>query len=247
MSRIVLHDFCLSYPIYQGSAKFLRQTLVEGVVGGAIKYSKNTNLIRIDALKNLNLQISSGDRVALVGHNGAGKSSLLRAIAGIYYPVSGTIECEGKIASLFDISFGVDEEATGYENILLRGLMMGLTKEEIKTKQEEICLFSGLGQFLDLPTKTYSSGMSLRLLFSISTSIDADIILMDEWIAAGDQEFVEKANKRLMDLVDKSKILVIASHNIDLLKSICNRVIKLKSGEVVFDGLICEAIEKAII
>ena len=173
--------------------------------------------------------------MGLTGHNGSGKSTLLRVLAGVYEPTGGILKISGSVASLLDISIGMDPEVTGLENIFLRGLIMGLTRDQIKKKVEEIVDFSELGNFIDLPVRTYSSGMSMRLAFSISTSIEADILLMDEWLSVGDADFVKKAEVRLKSLVKKTPILVMASHSPDILKEVCTRIIRLDGGRIV-DG-----------
>ena len=151
---------------------------------------------------------------------------------------------KGRRVPLFDISLGADEEATGRENIVLRGLLMGLTRPEIEERIDEICDFSELGDFLDLPTKTYSSGMMLRLLFSIATSLGSEILLMDEWIAAGDEKFLARANERLHALVKRSNILVLASHSAELLRSICNRAVLLNAGGILATGPVDEILDR---
>jgi lipopolysaccharide transport system ATP-binding protein len=165
-----------------------------------------------------------------MGPNGAGKSTLLRTLAGVYFPTSGTIEVQGRIASLIDISLGMDVEATGFENIRMRGIMMGLSLKQIKSMEEEIADFSGLGDFLHLPIRTYSTGMNMRLGFAVSTAVDADIILMDEWLSVGDSEFIQKAEKRLENFIGRSSILVIASHSEDLIQKTTNQILRLENA-----------------
>ena len=201
-------------------------------VGGRISSGPSASVTVVQALRNINLDLRPGDRLGLVGHNGAGKTTLLRVLAGIYHPTIGTIRCEGHRMPLTDIQVGQDDEATGYEMILMRGLLMGLKRSEIEAKVEEIAEFSELGDFLDLPIRTYSSGMALRLFFSIATSITADIILMDEWIAAGDEAFIKKANARLQVLVDQAHIIVIASHSRATLQRICTHGLLLEAGRI---------------
>lgn len=171
--------------------------------------------------------------MGLSGHNGSGKSTLLRVLAGVYEPTSGSIDVRGRIASLLDISIGMDGESSGIENIYLRGILLGLSKKEIQRKVDEIVDFSELGDFIDLPIRTYSSGMWMRLAFSIATSIDADILLMDEWLSVGDADFVKKAEERLRHIVKKTPIIVIASHSLEVLNEVCNRRITLEGGRIV--------------
>ena len=180
------------------------------------------------ALNNITLDLKDGDRLGVMGPNGAGKSTLLRTLAGVYHPTSGSIEVKGRISSLIDINLGMDHEASGYENIRMRGIMMGLSLKQIKSMEEDIADFSGLSGFLHMPIRTYSSGMHMRLGFAVSTSIEADIILMDEWLSVGDSEFILKAEKRLENFIGRSSILIIASHSEDLIKKTTNQILLLE-------------------
>ena len=243
MVSITLENVGVEFVLFQGSTRSLKHQALRSTVGGLIgKRAKDDRMV-VRALNNVSLSVKDGDRLALIGANGAGKSTLLRVIAGIYCPTAGTVVINGRCVPLFDIALGADDEATGRENIMLRGLLMGLTRAEIEERTDEIAEFSELGEFLDLPTKTYSSGMMLRLLFSIATSLNSEILLMDEWIAVGDEKFIARAHRRLRDLVERSNILVLASHNVELLRSICNRGMLLGAGEVVASGTVDEIIE----
>ena len=242
MPHITLDRIGVDFTIYQTSARSWRRTLLRAAVGGMIGTSEESGRVVVKALQGIALDLRSGCRLALMGHNGAGKTTLLRAMAGIFHPTEGRIDVVGRRAPLFDIGLGFDDEATGYENILLRGLLMGFSREEIDSKTQRIAEFSGLGNFLDLPVRTYSSGMTMRLMFSIATSVEADILLMDEWIASGDQDFFEHAERQLNDLIDRSHILVLASHNTGLLKKFCNRGVVLEGGSVAFDGPVEDAV-----
>jgi len=182
------------------------------------------------------MRFDDGARVGLLGHNGAGKSTMLRLLSGVYAPSSGHAEIKGDIGSLIDIGFGIDAESTGRENIYLRGALLGLTRAGIKDRVEEIIEFSELGDFIDMPLRTYSAGMHLRLAFAVSTVIRPEILLMDEWLSVGDEGFKAKAEKRLNDLVESTNILVIASHSKELVLRTCNRVIWLEHGRVKMDG-----------
>jgi lipopolysaccharide transport system ATP-binding protein len=235
-TRLTLDRVGVEFPIYQTSARSLKRTALRTLVGGVIGASGGSGPTIIQALHDVTLELRPGDRVALMGHNGAGKTTLLRVLADIYQPTSGTFCGSGRRAALFDLQVGVDEEATGYECIQLRGLMLGLDRGVIQRKAAEIAAFSELGDYLDLPVRTYSSGMLMRLFFSIATSVEADIVLMDEWIGVGDEHFVDKANKRLRALIDRAHILVIASHNRTLVNSLCNRGILLEGGRIACDG-----------
>lgn len=244
MPHLTLEGIGIDFQIYQTSSRLLRGALFRSAVGGLIGMSSETGRVVVRALSEINLSITSGERVALLGRNGAGKTTLLRCMAGIYRPTAGRLDASGRRVPLFDISLGFDDDATGYENILLRGLLMGLTRTEIDRRLDDIASFSGLGDFLDLPVRTYSSGMALRLLFSLATSVDAEILLLDEWIAAGDREFLARADQRLRDLIDRSHILVFASHNLPLVESLCTRAVVLESGRMTFDGPVKEAIDR---
>jgi lipopolysaccharide transport system ATP-binding protein len=218
-------------PIFNSSARSLTNKLVSAATGGALTAQKGGHL-SIEALRDLDLSIFAGDRLGIVGHNGSGKSTLLRLLSGIFEPSSGSIERSGSIASLVDISLGINGENTGRENIFLRGKLMGLSKKEIDAKIDEIIEFSELGDYINLPVRIYSSGMLLRLAFSVSTSITADILIMDEWLSVGDGAFSERASARLSGLVDESEILIIASHDRDLIEKTCNKVVWLEHGHI---------------
>jgi lipopolysaccharide transport system ATP-binding protein len=196
----------------------------------------------IHALKNITLEIGAGERVGLLGHNGAGKSTLLKAIAGLYPPSGGSLRVAGGVRALIEISLGFEPDATGRENILYRGLLMGLTPSEVRALEEEIVAFADIGEFIDFPIKTYSAGMQVRLAFAISVAVSGQILLLDEIIGAGDATFQEKARKRIHKLIERSEILVLASHDFVSLQSICERGIVLDHGQLMFDGPIGEAV-----
>ena len=205
---------------------------MSSATGGRIA-AASKHVTVVHALRGINLEIAAGDRVGLVGHNGSGKTSLLRMMAGIYEPTHGQIRVAGKLSSFINLGLGMDLEATGRENILLCGLMFGLGFDEVLRLTPSIGEFSGLGDFLDMPVRTYSSGMQMRLVFSIVTSVHAEVLLMDEWLSVGDAEFVVQAERRLREMVDKASILVIASHSQSVIDSLCNVVVMLEHGEIV--------------
>ena len=182
------------------------------------------------------LLVGEGERVGVIGHNGAGKSTLLKTISGIYPIERGTIDVQGKIRALFDISLGFDLESTGRENILYRGLLLGASPDEMKEKMEEIVAFADIGEFIDYPVKAYSTGMAVRLAFAVSTCIDGDVLLLDEILGAGDAEFQVKAKKRIFDLMDNSKLMVLVTHDLEAAVNICSRVILMQKGTIVYDG-----------
>lgn len=230
-SYIKLKDVSVIFPIYNASNRSLKKRVINMATGGKIATDSGKKVM-INSLTNINLELKKGDRVGLTGHNGAGKSTLLRVLSGVYVPSRGTIESNGKIVSLLDISVGMDGESTGYENIMLRGVLLGYSSEQIAEKIDEIAEFSELGDYLNMPMRTYSSGMNLRLAFSIITAFPADIILMDEWLSVGDAGFNKKASERLEEMVKESSILVLASHDEALVKRLCNKIITLEHGQI---------------
>jgi ABC-2 type transport system ATP-binding protein/lipopolysaccharide transport system ATP-binding protein len=197
----------------------------------------------VQALDRVSFTLNHGDRVGLVGHNGAGKTTLLRVLAGIYEPNEGRVEIEGSIAPLFDITLGMDPESSGYENIMLRGLFLGLTDREIHDRLDDISAFTELGDFLKLPIRTYSAGMRMRLAFAVATSIHPDILLLDEGIGAGDAGFLQKAKQRLDDFTSKAAIIVLASHSEDLLSRMCQTSVLMEHGRVLQVGETAEILE----
>ena len=228
-ASITCTDLTVRFPVYGVDAKSLKKSLARVVsVGG--KLGSHAGVADVTALQDVNLQLKAGDRLGLIGHNGSGKTTLLRTLSGAYEPDEGTVEVQGRIASLLDLSLGIDPQATGYDNIRLRGRIAGLSSREIEARMDEIAEFTGLGPFLAMPVKTYSAGMQGRLGFAAATAVDADVLLMDEWIAVGDAEFQKLAHKRLLKLVERAGILVLASHEVGLLKLYCNKVMRLESG-----------------
>lgn len=232
MAHISFRHCDLHLPIYGQINRSLKGAVMATATGGRVATNAR-DIVVIQALNDINLEIHSGDRVGLYGHNGAGKTSLLRMIAGIYEPTGGELEVSGRISSLLDVALGMDMEATGYENILLRGMILGLSTEQIRKLTPSIVEFSGLGDFVAVPVRTYSSGMVLRLAFSIVTSIQPDILLLDEWLSVGDADFVRKAEERMRSLVDSASILVLASHSRPVIEDVCNIIVTLEHGKVI--------------
>jgi len=231
MAKIDVNGLSLYFPVIGADSRSLKRYLKQVAIGGSLaKKSASSSQPLLVALRDVGFSIASGDRLGLIGSNGSGKTTLLRCLAGAYSPDRGSISVEGRIASLLDLSLGLDPSATGLENIRLRGLVAGMSAEKIDEKIDEITEFSGLGPFLAMPIKTYSSGMQARLAFAAATSVEADILLMDEWIAVGDSDFRQKAQERLTSLVEQSHILVIASHEVGLIKSLCNKVMRMNHG-----------------
>ena len=235
MSSVSLENVSVNFTVYDAHHRSIRISLIGATTGGRIG-ADSRDRVMIQALSNVNVELRTGDRLALVGHNGAGKTTLLRVIAGIYEPITGRVSKQGRIAPLFDVGLGMDPETTGYDNIYLRGLLLGLTRHQIYSRMGEIADFSELGTFLDMPIRTYSTGMQARLAFAISTSIQPDILLLDEGIAAGDAAFLHKANKRMHELVDKAGILVFASHSEELLQRFCTKALLLERGRILNEG-----------
>jgi lipopolysaccharide transport system ATP-binding protein len=235
MALIDFQNVCVDFPIYNANGRSLKKRLIQVATGGQLGADPQGRVV-VRALEDLSFTLKDGDRVALLGHNGAGKSTLLRLSSGVYEPSAGVARIEGEIGSLIDISLGIDPEATGRENIFLRGGLLGMTRREISNRIDEIIDFSELGDFVDMPLRTYSTGMHLRLAFAVSTIVRPEILLMDEWLSIGDEGFKHKAEKRLTELVETTNILVIASHSRDLVMRACNRVIWLEHGKIRMDG-----------
>ncbi|MEJ5018688.1 ABC transporter ATP-binding protein [Ochrobactrum vermis] len=241
MSHIQLKNVSVEFPIYNSSSRSLKNRVLNIATGGKIE-RRTDSLVVIRGLTDVSLVLREGDRVGLIGHNGSGKTTMLRVFSGIYIPTQGEAVVSGDCVSLININLGIDPDATGRENIRLRSAIMGMDPKETAAKLEEIAEFSGLGDFLDMPFRTYSSGMQLRLAFATSTSVRPEILIMDEWLSTGDEDFKERANQRMRELVDSTKILILASHSRELLEKNCNRIIWLEHGRVKMDGDIDEVL-----
>lgn len=235
MSSIEAKGVSVSFPLYGGAGRSLKSRIMSSATGGRVG-SDNRSRRVVQALDGIDLTVRHGERVALIGHNGAGKTTLLRVLSGIYPPLSGSLAIDGRVAPIFDIGLGMDPDATGYDNIRIRGLYLGLSRRDVEAKIGEIAEFTELGPFLDMPMRTYSAGMQTRLSFAVSTSVDPEILLLDEGIGAGDAAFMERANARLRDFVARSGILVLASHDAGLLGRLCERAVRLEHGRIVDDG-----------
>jgi lipopolysaccharide transport system ATP-binding protein len=239
-SYIRLRNATLSFP----SSLYNALTLKEEVFKVLNLGKRSTLLYDVTALNGLDLDIHEGEKVGIIGRNGAGKSTLLKAMAGIYPLQSGTIETSGRIRSLFELSVGFEPDATGRENITYRGLLLGETPKGVKEKEQAIIDFADIGDFIDFPLKTYSAGMMVRLAFAISTSINGDILLLDEILAAGDAGFQEKAKKRMQELIDEARIIVVVSHDMAAIRRICTRAIYLRGGKLIADGNVDDVIKE---
>ena len=232
MAHVLARNVVVDFPIYGGKSRSLKSTFIRSATGGLLAKDANERVV-VRALNDVSFEFHEGDRVGVVGHNGSGKTTLLRVLAGAYEPVSGSIDVRGRVASMLSITLGMDMEATGYENIFVRAAIMGLKPKETSALANEIIAFSELGEYIDMPMRTYSSGMAMRLAFAISTSISADIILMDEWLSAGDASFTQKAQSRLNALLSQAKILVLASHDERLIRNNCNKIMRLDHGQLI--------------
>lgn len=229
MTHIAVSNLAVRFPVYGADSRSLKKHIAARTLGGRMM-SRGGGVQVVEALAGLNLMLRPGDRLGLVGPNGAGKTTLLRCLAGAYDPSEGRLEVNGRVAALLDLSLGMDTQATGYDNIVLRGLLAGMSRREIRAKTPAIARFSGLGPYLHLPVKAYSAGMSARLAFAVITATEPDILLLDEWIAVGDRAFREAAHARLEALVDRAGIVVLASHDLSMIETYCNKVMRLEGG-----------------
>lgn len=243
MSFIELKNVTMDIPIFDARRSF-RSTIANKYIGGNIKNYDNTSGVAVRALENINFRLEDGDRLGLVGHNGSGKTTLLRVLGRIYKPLQGRMSYQGRITSLFNISPGIEMDDTGVDNIRTIGQYLGMPQAEIQEKMAEIIEFSELGDFIHLPIRTYSSGMLTRLSFGVATALNPDILLMDEGIGAGDENFAKKAKERLDNFYKQINILVIASHSRQLIKDICNKAILLEHGKIVAAGGVDEVFDR---
>lgn len=230
--------------LYYSSVAFKERSL-KSLLGRLLSLTPMKNEIQdVHALKSISLDIGAGERVGLLGHNGAGKSTFLKMLAGLYPISSGKRSVEGTVRSLFDLSLGFEPDASGRENILYRGLLLGLSPKFMRQMEEEIVAFADLGEFINYPIKTYSAGMQVRLAFAISTAVGGDVLLLDEVIGAGDANFMDKAKKRILTLIEQSEILVLASHDFASLNAICERGLVFHHGEIIYDGKIAQSVRE---
>jgi lipopolysaccharide transport system ATP-binding protein len=240
MARILAEGISVEFPLYHLGARSLKKRLLAATP--LRLRTDDANRVVVAALRDLSFEIARGERVALVGRNGAGKTTLLRTLAGVYEPVAGRLTVEGAVGSLIDPAAGMDPDATGRENIVLRALYRGMTAVEGNALAEEVAAFAGLGEFLDVPVRTYSAGMHVRLAFAMATAMTPQVLLMDEWFLAGDAEFMEKAEQRLSRLVSDADILVLATHDLAVVRNWCTRAIRLEGGRIIGDGPVAEVL-----
>jgi len=232
MSHIFFNSVYVDFPIYNTTARSLKNQLMQAATGGLMG-SNERGLVVVRALQDISLEVREGDRIGILGHNGAGKSTLLRVISGVYEPTGGSSAVKGSVSSLIDLNLGMDSEATGIENIYVRGALLGFSRRWLSSKIDDIVSFAGLGDFIRMPLRTYSTGMQMRLAFSIATLQPPEILVMDEWLSVGDPDFARKAEDRLLEFIKKTSILVLASNSLEPVKKICNRAITLEHGCVL--------------
>lgn len=241
MTFLTMENVTLDLPIFDVQSRSLKKKLMR--LGRGNRIAEDTGgVVIVRALDSINLDLQPGDRVGLIGPNGAGKSTLLRVMAGIYPPTGGIVRSQGKAVALLDIALGMDENSTGRQNIRLRGLLLGMSDSEIRAKEEEIAAFTDLGDSLDLPLRTYSSGMRVRVGFAVSTAVDADILLLDEVMGVGDAAFKTKASQRMSELHQRSKIVVLAIHSNDTIREACNKAVWMEGGRIRAFGPVDEVI-----
>jgi len=238
MPHILADNLAIEFPLYHFDARSLKKR----VLAKSRLREDPSHRVVVAALHDLTFRIGRGERVALIGHNGAGKTTLLRTLAGVFEPVAGRLEVAGLVGSLIDPAAGMDPSSTGRENIVLRGLFRGMSQADSQAMADAVGSFSGLGEFLDTPVRTYSAGMQVRLSFAMATTMEPQILLMDEWFLAGDADFMAKARDRLARLVRDADILVLATHDMAIVREWCTRAIKLDAGRIVADGPVDEVL-----
>lgn len=232
MAKIELTDVSITFNAHQQKRVSLKEYLVRRM------FRESVNpVLRVHALSNINLHVHDGERIGIIGHNGAGKTTLLKTLAGVYPPTTGTRVVDGKICSLFDITTGFEQEATGWENILYRSYLQGETPASIRGKIDGIAEFAELGDFLNVAVRGYSQGMMMRLAFSIATAVEPEVLLVDEVLAVGDLAFQRKAQARMRELMSNSRLMVMVAHDLESLRAMCTRVLWMTHGQVIMDGL----------
>ena len=234
MALVRLTDVSLEYPIYDVTSRSLKVSLIEHAVGSRL--ARDRRKVRVQALRDISLHLKEGDRVGLVGRNGSGKSTLLRVVAGVTYPQRGSLEIKGRVVPLIERGLGINPELTGRQNITLPLLLLGATQSEIREAHKDIPDWTGLGEFIDLPVRTYSDGMRTRLMFAISTAIKGDVLLLDEWLGAGDAQFVQAASERLNRMLAAAGIMIVATHSVEIIFRFCNKAVWMDRGEIVAIG-----------
>jgi ABC-type polysaccharide/polyol phosphate transport system ATPase subunit len=237
MARIELENVGLTFRVRKQGRITLKEFLVRGMFRGSIN-----PMVKVHALRNVTMQINEGERVGIIGHNGAGKSTFLKMLAGIYPPTRGKRIVEGRISSLFDIALGFEPDASGWENIFFRGYLQGETPKSVRAKMKPIAEFSELGDFLNVPVRYYSAGMMVRLAFSIATAIEPEILLVDEVLSVGDMAFQDKARGRMKEMIHKAQLIVLVSHDLEAAAKLCERGVWMDHGLVKMTGPIKDVI-----
>lgn len=235
MPSISIQHLTVEFAIFGANARSLKNKILSQATGGRIMAGAH-DIVTVRAIDHIDLEIKDGDRIGLIGHNGSGKTTLLRVLAGIYKPNAGSITIEGRVGALLESHAGIDPESSGIENIYLRGYMLGMTRREIDAKFDEIAAFTELGDFLELPMRTYSAGMFARLAFAVSTAANHDILLIDEGLNAGDAEFQKKVRERIEGLFGRTPIIILASHSEAMISDFCNRRVEMERGVIKSAG-----------
>jgi homopolymeric O-antigen transport system ATP-binding protein len=243
MTSINLRNVTVEFPIYQAGARSLKKLLIAGSTRGNLARDAHDRVM-VRALHDISLSIEDGERIGLIGANGAGKTTLLKVMAGIYKPTHGQVYIAGHTTALINSSVGLNPDATGRENIILRGLYMDIHPRDMYERIEQVAEFTELGSYLDMPVRTYSAGMMVRLAFAVSTCIRPEILILDEWLTAGDAQFLRKAQRRMEEFVTGSSILVLASHSFEMVTQWCTRAVFLKQGAIVAAGAVDEVVEQ---
>jgi ABC-type polysaccharide/polyol phosphate transport system ATPase subunit len=231
MSRIELEHVNLTFRVLKERGIRLKDFILKRMF-----LPSNNPIMEVRALQDINLSLRQGDRIGFIGHNGAGKSTMLKLLAGIYMPTSGERLVEGRISSLFDIALGFEGEANGWENIAYRSYLQGETPASMRAKKQAIADFSELGDFLNMPVRYYSAGMMVRLAFSIATAIEPEILLVDEVLSVGDLSFQHKARERMREMMEKAHLMVLVSHDLESLPQMCNRAVWMDHGRIALTG-----------
>jgi ABC-type polysaccharide/polyol phosphate transport system ATPase subunit len=241
MPSVHLRDVAVEFPVYQAGARSLKKILIAGTTLGNLAHDAHDRVL-VRALNGVTLDIKDGERLGIIGPNGAGKTTLLKVLAGIYKPTRGQVRISGRATALINASVGLNPDATGRENIIVRGLYMDVHPREMRARIDEIAEFTELSSYLDMPVRTYSAGMMVRLAFAISTCIQPEILILDEWLAAGDAQYLAKAQRRMAQFVAASSIVILASHSLHLIEHWCRQAIFLKDGAVIAAGPVDQVI-----
>ena len=243
MASINLRNVAVEFPIYQAGARSIKKMLIAGTTHGNLARDAHDRVM-VRALHDISFDIENSDRIGLIGANGAGKTTLLKVLARIYKPTQGQIHISGHTTALINASVGLNQDATGRENIILRGLHMDIHPRDMRERIEHVAEFTELGSYLDMPVRTYSAGMMVRLAFAVSTCIRPEILILDEWLSAGDAQFLGKAQRRMEEFVARSSILVLASHSFELIQQWCRRAVYLKDGVIEAIGPVNEVVAR---